>query len=105
MACGGDKRTKKLLQKAIEKLVKTHGTEPGVLFGFVDEILDDMLPGVHNAYCRADLAEKIRNHLLKYENSHLPKPAVRNWNKYGAIFTILAIFVTVILWILNLVFS
>ncbi|MHA1882500.1 MAG: hypothetical protein ACTSUO_05590 [Candidatus Thorarchaeota archaeon] len=103
VACGGDKRTQKLFEKAIENLVRKHGTEPSVLFAFIEEVLDDMLPGFRNANCRKHLAEKIRDYLLKYGTSPLPTPTTRNWNKYGAIFTVLAILVSVLLWALSLI--
>lgn len=101
IACRGVRRTEKLKQRAIKKLVKTHGTQPGVLFEFIDEILKDLLPGIHNAHCRADLAEKIRNHLLKYGDSPLPEPAEKNWAKYGVLVALAAIIVTALLWILG----
>jgi len=102
VACGGEGHTKKLKQKAMRNLIKSHGTQPAVLMEFVDEVLEDLLPGFQNANCRTHLAEKIKNDLLKYWDAPLPNPPEIDWVKYGVIASIL---LPILLLIVNLIIS
>lgn len=96
LACGSDEKGRRLVEEALDELVRNHGTSSGVLLGFVDQVVKRLLPEIHQGHCRDVVAELVRDELMKYDGANLPEPKQTNWPKRNFIVGVAAFIVAVV---------